>query len=109
LIINKSFAASSWSYLHLVLLGFAGLDDATINGTGKEQDGGPWKKRGGSYFTEGEEIPRKSKSRFGTWIPRSHILWGFGSGGRQLILVYLVHWIAQQCLAAALIAADTEG
>ena len=30
-----------------VLLVFAGLDDATITGTDKVQDGGPWKRWGG--------------------------------------------------------------
>jgi len=92
-----------------VLLGFAGLNGATINGTGWVQDSGAWKVGGGSYLKEGEEIPRKSKSGIGTCIPRSHILWGFGPGGRQLILSDIVHWIAQQCVAAALIAAATEG
>jgi hypothetical protein len=62
-----------------------------------------------SYLTGGEEIPRKSKSGIGTCIPRSHILWCFGSGGRQMVLSHIVHRIAQQCVATALIAADTEG
>ena len=65
-----------------VLLGLAGLDCATTNSRGKVQDDGGWKKEGGgSYSTEGEEIPRKSKSSTGTCIPRSHHLLGFGFGG----------------------------
>ena len=65
-------------------------------------------KGGGSYLTEGEEIPRKSKSDIGTCIARSHILWGLATGSRQFILSHIVHWIAQQCVAAGLIAAATE-
>jgi hypothetical protein len=75
---------------------------------------------GGSYLKKSEEIPRQSKSGIRTCIPRLHILWsfgpggrqlilwGFGPGGRQLILSHIVYWIAQQCVAAALIAAATE-
>jgi hypothetical protein len=87
-----------------VLLEFAGLDSAAINGMDKAQDCGPWKKGGGTYLTEGEEIPRNSKRGIGTCIRKSHISCGYGSWGRQLFVSHIVHWYGQNCVAAALIA-----
>jgi len=44
-----------------VLLVFAALDDATINGTDKVQDGGLWKKEGGSYLNRRGRDPSQKQ------------------------------------------------